>query len=204
MSDEVVVALISAVLPVTVTIAIVVIVWWLREPLGKALTGVRHVKVAGLELELAAKALVEDRADRLKDPRLADDLVERAADLRDRLVDFRILWVDDHPENNQVERRFLRRAGATVINALSTHEALGELLRDDIDVIVTDFERGGDSSAGRDLAASAREAGCLQQILAYVGYADPSRGAPPHISLVTDHPDELLSRVLDIARDRPW
>ncbi|MCR6706601.1 MAG: response regulator [Cellulomonas sp.] len=51
------------------------------------------------------------------------------------------MWVDDHPENNQVKRRFLRRAGAIVINALSTHEALGEPLRDDIDVIVTDFER---------------------------------------------------------------
>jgi len=200
--------MIQAVLPVAVIIAVIiaviVIVWWLREPLGSALAGMRHLKVAGVELELAGQALVDDRADQLKSPRLAEDLVERAVGLRDRLADFRILWVDDHPSNNQVERRFLRRAGATVINALSTREALGELLRDDVDVIVTDFERVGDRLAGIDFAMSAREAGCRQPILAYIGNADPSRPAPPHISLVTDHPDELLSRVLDIARDRPW
>ncbi|MBD7917028.1 hypothetical protein H9657_01865 [Cellulomonas sp. Sa3CUA2] len=195
-------AVINALFPLSLVIAGVMVVWLLREPITRAIPSVRHVKVAGVELELAGKALVDHRREQLKDPWLAEGLVERAAGLRERLTDFRILWVDDSPENNQIERRFLRRAGATVVNALSTEEGLQELRRDDIDVVITDFRRDGKRDAGIEFAALVFDKGHRQPILAYIGSVNPDRPTPAHIEMVTDHPDVLLARVLDIARDR--
>lgn len=202
MAGDTVVALIEALLPVSLVIAVVLIVWILRDPIKAAIPGIQHVKVAGVELQIAGKELLEKSGNEFKDPAFADELVQRASELRDRLADFRVLWVDDEPRNNLLERRFLRRAGATVVNALSTEDALIELRRDDFDVVVTDFRRGERVDAGPDLAARAFEEGHRQPVLAYVGRADPSRPAPQHIQLVTDHPDVLIARLLDIARDR--
>lgn len=199
MNDDIVVRLIDALIPFSLLLAVLVAIWLLREPLSQAIPGVRRVKVAGVELELAGAALVHERSDRLRDSRLAESLVERATAVQDRLSDFRVLWVDDWPENNEVERRFLRRAGATVVNALTTDDALRELRSDDVDLVITDFDRDGNLRAGIELAASMRKLGHHQPVLAFIGEVDASRPNPAHIDLVTDHPDVLLARVLDIA-----
>lgn len=202
MSDDVAVAIISEIGRVTLALIVALILWLLRKQISAVLPRLHHVKVAGLELQLAAAALSESRGDRLKSPHAAETLVEHAASLRQRLEGFRILWVDDSPANNDVERRFLRSAGATVVNALSTAEAMRELGRDDFDVMVTNFRRDGSPVAGIELAALAFDEGYRLPVLGYIGDVDPRRPTPPHIEKVTNHPDVLIERLLDIARTR--
>jgi CheY-like chemotaxis protein len=57
----------------------------------------------------------------------------------------RVLWVDDHPENNAYEVAALRGRGVQILSAKSTSEAEGIVASGDpIDVIVTDMGREED------------------------------------------------------------
>jgi CheY-like chemotaxis protein len=57
----------------------------------------------------------------------------------------RVLWVDDHPENNAFERVGLTKRGVDVVEALSTNEAIRKLESGAApDVIVTDMGRHED------------------------------------------------------------
>jgi DNA-binding NtrC family response regulator len=68
-----------------------------------------------------------------------------------------ILWVDDHPENNNYERQAFSELGAKVIIAVSTEEALHELQLQHVDVIISDFERVGDPKAAYTLLSEVRK-----------------------------------------------
>ena len=62
----------------------------------------------------------------------------------------RILWVDDHPENNLSASRYLEERDCVVHKAISTEEALSMLsiLKSDIDLVISDMGRGDDPHAG--------------------------------------------------------
>jgi CheY-like chemotaxis protein len=74
-----------------------------------------------------------------------------------RLDEKVILWVDDHPENNNYERQAFSELGAKVIIAVSTEEALHELQLQHVDVIISDFERVGDPKAAYTLLSEVRK-----------------------------------------------
>ena len=65
----------------------------------------------------------------------------------------RILWVDDHPVNNEIATRVLKQAGLKIYTALSTDEAVSMLDRDAeaFDVIISDMGRPGNAIAGMQL-----------------------------------------------------
>jgi CheY-like chemotaxis protein len=59
----------------------------------------------------------------------------------------RILWVDDHPEYNEFERRVLTQYGDTVIdNATSTADALKLLSKESYNLIISDMYREEDGA----------------------------------------------------------
>jgi CheY-like chemotaxis protein len=62
----------------------------------------------------------------------------------------RILWVDDHPDNNRIPCRILEDGGATVILALSTEDATAVLNQQGraVDLVISDMGRGDDQIAG--------------------------------------------------------
>jgi CheY-like chemotaxis protein len=66
----------------------------------------------------------------------------------------RVLWVDDMPANNEVERKALRRYGIVFDNVVSTAEAVAQLANEDYDLVITDLGREHSSdfsqSAGAD------------------------------------------------------
>jgi len=113
----------------------------------------------------------------------------------------RVLWVDDEPQNNEIEARLLRRLGVEVENALDTEEALERLRRDParFDLVVSDWARGEDADAGRTLLEALRASPRRWPVLMYVGHADEQRrveAAALGAKTLTDEPDELLKQVL--------
>lgn len=67
----------------------------------------------------------------------------------------RVLWVDDNPANNELERRLLRVYGIIFDNVVSTEEAIAQLKNGTYDLVITDLGRRHSSdqsgTAGRAL-----------------------------------------------------
>lgn len=53
----------------------------------------------------------------------------------------RVLWVDDKPANNELERARLRPFGIVFDNVVSTHEAVDQLAFESYDLVITDLGR---------------------------------------------------------------
>lgn len=71
----------------------------------------------------------------------------------------RILWVDDHPENNVDEKRFLEGQRMAVYNVTSSDDALELLAMYRYDAVVSDMGRNGNPLAGLDLVQAMRARG---------------------------------------------
>lgn len=82
-----------------------------------------------------------------------------SADARERLTDVGVLWVDDEPANNVVEREALRALGVRVATSRSTDDAIAKLDADGYDLLITDMGRPGDDEAGYTLLERLRETG---------------------------------------------
>jgi CheY-like chemotaxis protein len=140
------------------------------------------------------------------------DRLQRNADL---LRQARILWVDDHPENNTPLTELLRRFGATVDTPRSNKEALGLLSASRYHVVISDVARddeGPDGSLkGVELARAVFD-GWRQRVLLFTARFDPARlpGASEErrLELVsevqrtvfarTNRSDEALHYILDL------
>ncbi len=70
----------------------------------------------------------------------------------------RILWVDDHPDNNLTERRALQRQRLAVYTTTSSHDALMLMDLYDYDLVISDMGRAGEPLAGLKLVKTLREA----------------------------------------------
>jgi len=65
---------------------------------------------------------------------------------------FRILWVDDNPENNSKERALLKeRFGVSFAISANTDDALRQLATQHFDLVISDAVRGDDHEAGMKL-----------------------------------------------------
>jgi CheY-like chemotaxis protein len=74
-------------------------------------------------------------------------------------IDPKILWVDDHPENNSYEVEVLKHYGAEIKQVTSTANALREFARGDWNLVVSDMRREENSGAGFDMLKNMRERG---------------------------------------------
>jgi len=117
--------------------------------------------------------------------------------------DARILWVDDHPENNLNERRMFRQLKAEVDVAESTDEALRILRRGDYDLVLSDMNREGDATAGLKFLEQLRKEQATPVIF-YIGVVDPSKGVPAQAFGITNRPDELLHLTLDALERKKY
>ena len=71
----------------------------------------------------------------------------------------RILWIDDHPENNLVEKAYFEQKKIGVYNTVTSEEALMLLTMYQYQVVISDMGRHGDPLAGLKLLQSIRENG---------------------------------------------
>jgi len=98
----------------------------------------------------------------------------------------RVLWVDDHPANNEQERKRLRPHGIVFDNVVSTDEALEQLANERYDLVITDLGRRGSSDRSATAGVGFIEQPALR------------RGGPPVIvyggAWAVAQRDELMRR----------
>ena len=92
----------------------------------------------------------------------------------------RVLWVDDEPANNEVERSLLRDDGIVFDNVVATAEAIAQLQLSSYDLVITDLgRRASDRSrdAGRDLLTNPVIADGGPPVVVYAGWSAARREA---------------------------
>ncbi|MCY7276286.1 MAG: response regulator [Phormidesmis sp. CAN_BIN44] len=89
----------------------------------------------------------------------------------------KVLWVDDHPDNNSYARQSLEALGIVFELATSTEEALEKLSRQRFDAIISDMGRPPDPRAGYTLLDKLRSMGDQTPFIIYAG-----SNAPQHIA----------------------
>ncbi|RZT18362.1 response regulator receiver domain-containing protein [Mycobacterium sp. BK558] len=116
-----------------------------------------------------------------------------------------VLWVDDRPDNNVIERRSMAAYNIEFVLADSTDAALGELSRRSFDAVISDMGRPPDPQAGYTLLEAIRGRGNRVPYFIYAGSRRDShvrealaRGAQG----TTNRSDELLQMLL-VAVDTP-
>ncbi len=176
---------------------VVVAVNW--GAISKLMERTTKVSAGGMVLEFAAREL-RDSKDRPVSALVSDRLRSRADRLAGRTEGMRVLWVDDTPLGNSAERGFLRAAGVTVVNAMSTQAGLAALDTDDWDLVITNFRRDDDPREGILFQERAEARGHGQPFVGYVGSA--RRPYPSGFAAVVDRPEDLIDHVLDVADRR--
>ena len=110
----------------------------------------------------------------------------------------RILWIDDHPDWIEWERRTFEQLGAEIQVVEDTQSALARLRSTRFDLIVSDIARGDRNDAGvADLPRVRADSGDTPVVF-YVGVTDESFEVPEGAWGLTDRPEELLHLVMDV------
>jgi CheY-like chemotaxis protein len=115
-----------------------------------------------------------------------------------------VLWVDDRPDNNIIDRRAMAAYNIDVVVAQSTGQALAELRKQQFDAIISDMARPGDWRAGYTLLEAVRGSNDQTPYFIYTFTRDPahvrealSRGARG----TTNMGDELLEMILQAVNE---
>jgi CheY-like chemotaxis protein len=131
-----------------------------REDIRRAIPTLSGVEAFGFKVSLLdVRSWAADASRKLKELDIAvtdADLkaaLARAEDAGRAYRDSMILWVDDHPENNRLERRAFTVLGSHVTVAVSNEEAFDRLSRADFDVVISDLTRDNSEDA-REVAWS--------------------------------------------------
>lgn len=176
--------------------------WIGPDAIRAALRRLTKLGVAGVELEFREELEAAAEAHETPTPPEQIDRASRRLAVSAALIrGARLLWVDDQPENNRLDVRLLRSAGAKVTLVESTEEAFRALARTHFDVVISDIARGDQQEAGLRMAEEFPRRSVRSPIIFYVGEA--RKPIPDEAFGVTDRPDELLHLVLDaLARLR--
>ncbi|MCB0635152.1 MAG: response regulator [Lewinella sp.] len=129
---------------------------------------------------------------------LRETLYNRLAEIREKGLQARILWIDNHPSNNTLETEVLQKVGLQVDGATSSAQAEQLMLRHPYQVILSDISREGNRTEGIDFLARRRSAGPHPPFVFYTGHHEPAKGTPPYAFGITHSPEELLHLVMDV------
>jgi DNA-binding response OmpR family regulator len=115
-----------------------------------------------------------------------------------------ILWVDDHPSNNELEVEEFRRRRIAVHLAKSTEDAMNLLNMNGYDLVVSDLGRGEDRLAGLRMTEALRQRGSKVPVFIYTLRAKDKTGQVAQRRLVASAgandlavtPEEVRAKVL--------
>ena len=113
----------------------------------------------------------------------------------------RVLWVDDHPENNTEEARFLERRKIAVYRAKTSDEALAMLAMYEYRAVISDMNRDDKPLAGLDLVKEMRRRKDATPFFLYTvvpSVAQQSLLAEAGGQRATVAPEELYAAVLPL------
>jgi DNA-binding response OmpR family regulator len=113
----------------------------------------------------------------------------------------RVLWVDDHPENNRAEERFLEERRIGVYRVASTEDALALLEMYAYGAVISDMGRGQQPLAGLNLLRAMRARQDHRPFVLYTVYA--SEAQRKQITEaggqgVVERPEELYAAILPL------
>jgi CheY-like chemotaxis protein len=118
----------------------------------------------------------------------------------------RVLWVDDHPENNVHERQSMEALGIQFILSTSTDDAIARLKDQSFDAVISDLGRGPDRNAGYTLLEEATKLRPEAPVIFYAGTravqereTAKQRGAFGS----TNNPQELFQLVVRAIQSKP-
>jgi len=117
-----------------------------------------------------------------------------------------VLWVDNHPENNLLERQWLDALGATVLLATSNADVQEQVRAHSPDVIISGMTRAKELIAGYALLDSLRQSGIAIPVVIYSSTCQPERRAEARrlgAFGCTGSPSELHEYVLAALSVRP-
>lgn len=121
---------------------------------------------------------------------------------------YHILWVDDHPENNEYESQAMSALGFRVDIARSTKEAMRRIRADSYDLVISDLGRQSadedDPEAGITLLKELRQGGFSVPYIVYAGrraITERDYLLAAGATFATNSPTELVRAVAD-ARAR--
>lgn len=183
-------------------VVLVALRWIGIDSIRAVLARLNKIGIAGVELGFKAdvEAAVEARGNQASVTQVGR-VARRLAASGHLVRGARILWVDDEPGNNRLEARPLEAAGASILFARSTDEAIDAAVRTPFDLVISDIERGDDAVAGLMMPHALAARAVNVPVIFYVAQA--RKPAPPDAFGISDRPDELLHLVLDcLARRR--
>jgi CheY-like chemotaxis protein len=124
-----------------------------------------------------------------------------------RIAGAKLLWVDDHPENNTYPRRAMEAVGIQITLSKSTENALEQVRSHAYDVIISDMGRESpdpqapyDSRAGYTLLDKLRDQHIFTPFIIYAGSRSPEHQAETkrHGGFgATNNSQELFQMVID-------
>lgn len=125
---------------------------------------------------------------------------------RNLLRNLKILWVDDHPDNNVSERTALMESGITFELAQNTSDAESRMQTGHFNLIISDFKRGNDPQAPYALLDFVRNS---QSPLPYIFYSSSATDANIQDAIQhgafgeTNLPDKLLDLIIKAIKSNP-
>jgi CheY-like chemotaxis protein len=128
--------------------------------------------------------------------------LRRALAARTALQGARVLWIDDHPEWVEWEKRMLERLEVDVTTATDTGRALKRLHAAPYDLILSDIARGSRGDEGVAALPALRSQAPDTPVIFYVADLEEGREPPAGSAGITNRPDELLHLVLDVLERR--
>jgi DNA-binding response OmpR family regulator len=87
----------------------------------------------------------------------------------------RVLWVDDHPRNNEVERRYFEHSKIAVYQVKTTEEALELLAMYKYGAVISDMNRNGKPLDGLTLVKAMRRRGDRTPFILYTVVPSPAQ-----------------------------
>lgn len=133
-------------------------------------------------------------------------VLRRAQRLLPILQGSRILWVDNEPARNTLEREWLESVGITVEIAATSSRARALLQTRSFDAMISDIwrvERDEGVKFLRELNEPQPRPWAPRWTIFYTMDFDPLQGVPAHALGITNRPDHLFHYVMDaIERER--
>lgn len=132
--------------------------------------GIKAAALIGAATERKPSEQTQDVPETESAQNIAVELIQALTGrARQQLTESTILWVDDEPSNNIIEREALSLLGIRVTTSRATETAREKLQADAYDLVITDMGRGEDTEAGFTLLAEIRDIGEVVPVIIYTG-----------------------------------
>lgn len=190
-------------------LAVILAILAFRTEIADYLKHASKVEILGFKLE---KEVFDQRVEAARKsgpgastgdhPRWADNAFRKLNLAAPLLKGMRILWVDDHPENNFYLRKILVDFGVQVVIATSNVEAIDKIKRSDFDLLISDNGRDRPSAeTGIEFAREVAVLGYDVPVLFYTMSPQAVLAKLPDVAATSD-PAELLSDIAELAVER--